>query len=131
MNIFRIAMVVLTFACSLLFIPSIFSFGNREKGLKIHKEMPDSAELKLINIKNIITFITGLLFLGSAVGLFLRLELLVWGGVFGALVFVLFYIYELILWGRVHPPVWGGFLMFGTISMLIGLYSLYFLRISL
>ncbi|MBI9097708.1 MAG: hypothetical protein JEY91_04485 [Spirochaetaceae bacterium] len=130
MNIIRIIAVILTLGCSLLFITSIFSYGDREKGLRIHKEMPGSADLKIINIKNIVTFLTGLLFLCAAGGFILQWDFLNWAGIIGSAIFVLFYIYELILWGRNHPPVWGGFLMFGTLSILIGLYSLYHLRIS-
>lgn len=130
MDLVKVIMSIFTIGCSLLFIASIFSFGNREKGLQIHKEMPEYATLEIINLKNMVTFLTGLLFLCAAIGFIFNLSILNWAGVGGSLLFVLFYIYELILWGKVHLPVWGGFLMFGTLSILIGIYSLYHLKVS-
>jgi hypothetical protein len=125
MTIVKIIVIVLSVLCSLLFIACLPAIGNKEKGLKIHKEMPHYADAMLVDIKGIITFITGLAYLAVAAGLIFNIKILLWIGFSGSVLFVLFYFIEIALWVVKYPLVLGGFLMFGTLSILIGGFSIY------
>ena len=122
MKIFQIVMQVLILVVSLSFIPSIFLFGNKEKSLKIHREIPFDANANIINIKDLITFVSGIFYLAAFIGLIINNKLLIILGILGTIIFVLFYIYELFLWGKSRRNIWFGFLIVGGISIIIGLY---------
>jgi hypothetical protein len=128
-NLLKIIMIILLVAHAFLFISCVFAIGDKEKGLKIHKEIPNTASLKIINIKGILTFITGIMYVLAAVGFILNIKNLIFLGSLGAAIFVLFYIYELLLWSKSYPMVWGGFLMFGSVSLFIGIYCFNYFRL--
>ena len=127
MSVLKIVVISLMILCSVLFIPCISSYGNKEKSLAFHKEMPNSTSIKLLNFKNLITVATGLLYLLAVLGLFLRLQPLVILGVIGSSAFVLFYFFELTLWAFTFPLVWVGFLLFGLPNLFIGICNVIFL----
>ncbi|MDH5655471.1 MAG: hypothetical protein OEZ34_06155 [Spirochaetia bacterium] len=131
MSVLKISVIVVMFLLSVLFIPGFFAIGDKARGLKIHKEMPPHASLNIVNVKGMITGVVGVLFILAAVGLILNNSYLVLFGVGASILFVLFYFYEIVLWGRSYPVVIGGFLMFGLPVFLLGLYCLSVFRSSM
>jgi hypothetical protein len=120
--ILKIAAEVLTGILALMYTTNIVALNNRTRALKIHGEIPESAGLFMLNCKVVITFLTGIGFVCAFVGFFFTNPLLSYLAASGALAFFLFYIVEVVLWGRSYPKVWGGFLTFGLVTLLLGLY---------
>ena len=124
MEIIRILFLILTFAIAALFIAAIPAIGNRDKGVRIHKEIPPDAGKTIVDIKGIITVVTGIAYVFAAVGIITGIRPFLLTGIIGSALFAGFYLIELILWTSRHPSVWIGFATFGVHSIITGLYCL-------
>ncbi len=120
--ILKIIVEVLTAILAVMYTVNIRVLNNHAKAVKMHAEIPPSTGLPLVNTKVIISFLTGIGFVAAFIGLLLSNPLLLYVGACGALLFFLFYIVEVVLWGRSFPKVWLGFFTFGLVTALIGLY---------
>jgi len=107
----------------LLFISNIYVLGDRAAALQMHTDLAASASELLVNTKVIVCFIAGILYLVAAGGIIWRRSRLALAGVIGFALFDGFYLVELMLWGGVHPQVWMGFGLFGSLGLLIGVFS--------
>jgi membrane protein implicated in regulation of membrane protease activity len=76
---------------------------------------------KLANAKVIDCFVVGILYLVAAFGIIRKKYNLALAGVIACVLFVGLYIYQLIVWPNVNA--WIGFVIFGGLSLLFGIYS--------
>lgn len=122
-RIIKVFMLVIMIANGLFFISNIYALSSVETAIAMHEDLvPDAgpvwAYAKVINV-----FITGLLYLISAGGIIKKKYTLCIAGIAGLMVFWGMYIVQLILWANRHPETWISFGIFGSVSLLIGLYS--------
>lgn len=124
MEIIRILFLILTFAISALFIAAIHAIGNRDKGVRIHRDIPPDAGKAIVDFKGIITIVTGIAYVFAAAGIITGIRPFLLTGMIGSALFAGFYLIELILWTSRHPSVWIGFATFGVHSIITGAYCL-------
>jgi hypothetical protein len=106
----------------LLFGSNIYVLGDTASAVQMHEDLPLTASPLLVNIKVIITFITGILFLTAAFAIIRKDRNLSLAGVLGFALFDGFYLIELAMWADVHPRIWTYFALAGGIALLIGAF---------
>lgn len=109
----------------LLFVSNISVIGNTASAIQMHEDLPLTASPLLVNIKVIITFIAGILFLIAAFAIISKKYNLSLAGVFGFAIFDGFYLIELAMWSGVHPQIWTYFFLAGGIAFLFGIFCWY------
>jgi len=122
-KIIKIIILILLVLNGVLFISNIYVLGDSEAAIKMHEDLAPSATALIANTKVIVSFVSGILYIVTAIGIIRkRYSLALWG----IIAFVLFdglYVIELIMWGKTHPMVWFGFSIFGGLSFLFAAYS--------
>lgn len=126
----KVIFSVLLLLNGLFFVSNIYVIGDRKAAIEMHNDLFPNASAFVANAKVIVCFVTGILYLLAAYGLLRNKSNFVISGIMGAIVFIGFYIIELILWGRSHPRVWIDFSIFGGLSLIYGIYSLITLKRS-
>ncbi len=115
--------LVLMVLNGLLFVSNIYVIGDIQAIIAMHDDLAPSSSPLLANTKVIVCFITGLLYLASAIGIMKKKHL---SGILGFAGFLLFdglYLYQLVIHAAIHPRIWIDFGIFGTLSLIIGLFS--------
>lgn len=120
---FHYTFVSLTLLTGLFFMSNIYVLGNTPAAIAMHDDLPRDANALTANTKVIICFITGALFAVTAVGIFRKKYKASVSGVIGCILFDGFYIFQLIMWSDQHPRMWIDFAVFGSICMLLGVFS--------
>jgi hypothetical protein len=131
-KIFNSVILVIIFLNGLLFIAtSIYAFGDKGLSLRIHEDIPPTASDFIIQLKVIICLVVGILYVIFSYSIFKKKHNLALSGFSSFILFDGFYMVEFYLWLKTHPDVLTGFLFFGTLNLLIGIYSLYLWKIEL
>ncbi len=115
-----LAIGVLAVLNGLFFASNIYVLGNREAALRMHEDLAPTASALLANLKVIVCFVTGVLYVGAGVGLLCRRPAWCLGGAAGSVLFLAFYAVEIVLWAGTHPVTLLGFCIFGGLALLIG-----------
>jgi hypothetical protein len=115
--------LILMLLNGIFFISNIIVIGNTEAAIEMHEDLSPVAGPIMANSKVIITFVGGLLYIIAAIGIFKKKYNLALCGFIAFILFFLFYIIELLSWGNTHTPVWIGFSIFGTLSLIYGIFS--------
>ncbi len=121
-KILRLVLLAGMMLNGLLFVSNIYVLGDTQAAINMHDDLPLTANPFLVNVKVIITFITGILFLVAAFAIIRRNHNLALTGVFGFALFDSFYILELAMWAGVHPRIWADFSIFGGLALLFGVF---------
>lgn len=116
--------LVLMILNGLLFISNIYVIGDTQAIIAMHDDLAPSSSPLLANIKVIVCFITGILYLISAFGIMKKKPHLAIPGFVGFVLFDGLYIFQLVIHASIHPRIWIDFSIFGTISLIIGLFCL-------
>ncbi len=106
----------------LLFGSNIYVLGDTASAIHMHDDLPATASPLLVDLKVIITFITGMLYLIAAFSIISKNRNLALAGVLGFALFDGFYILEIAMWSDIRPQIWTYFVMVGGISLLFGIY---------
>ncbi|VVB68272.1 Uncharacterised protein [uncultured archaeon] len=106
----------------LLFGSNIYVLGDTASAIQMHDDLPSTATPLMVNMKVIITFITGMLFLIAAVAIISKNHNLSIAGTFGFALFDGFYLLELAMWANIHPRIWIYFAIVGGIVLLFGTF---------
>lgn len=122
-KIVKAGILLLMILNGLLFISNIYVLGDREAAIEMHDDLAPTASSLMANAKVVICFVVGVLYVVSAFAIIKKKYYLSLSGVIGFVLFVGFYILELILWSQTHPRVWIDFSIFGGFSLLFGIYS--------
>lgn len=120
--------VILMIFLGILFITNIIVFGDTSAAIRMHWDLSPSAGDLIVEGKVLVCFITGLLYLIAAAGILRQRYLLASAGVVGAILFLGYYLIELLSWGGTYSPVWTGFFTFGGVNLIVGIYSAMILR---
>jgi hypothetical protein len=115
--------LTLMFLNGILFMIGIYVLGNTQAAYQMHEDMPPTAGDFLLNFKIISGFIVGAMYVISAIGIYRNKLKLALAGVLAFILFDGFYLVEILLWGKTHTTVWVGFGIFGTLSLLFGIFS--------
>jgi hypothetical protein len=107
----------------LLFVSNIYVLGDAPAAIAMHDDLSPSATAFIANLKVLVCFDTGLLYLAAAVGVLRQSRPLVACGMWALLIFDGTYLYELAAWGLSHPRVWLDFTVFGGLSLLFGCFA--------
>jgi len=122
-KVIKIILPILMLLNGLIFILSISVLGNREAALQMHTDVIPTASTLMLNMKLWIVIIIGILYIISAIAIFMKKYHLAIVGVIAFIVFEVSYIIELIMWAQVNPSMWINFGIFGSLSLIIGIYS--------
>jgi hypothetical protein len=106
----------------LLFGSNIYVLGDAASAIQMHEDLPQTASSLLVNMKVVITFITGVLFLVAALAIINKNHNMSLAGVFGFALFDGFYLLELAMWADVNPRIWTCFAIAGGIALLLGAF---------
>lgn len=127
-NTLQYLISILLLLNGLLFISGIYVLGNTEAAVKMHWDLIPTASSFIANAKVMICFITGMLYLLAFIGFIKKKNSLIIHGFYGFIFFFLFYIVELVLWAKTYPSVFIGFVIFGGLSSMLGIYSLIYYK---
>ena len=122
-RILNIIILILMIANGLFFITNIYVLGNREEAIKIHEDLAPNTSAIMANIKVLNVFFVGLLFLISAYGIIRKKYNYAIAGIIAAILFIGLYIFQIIIWAKTHPQIWISFIIFGSLSVIFGIYS--------
>lgn len=106
----------------LIFGSNIYVLGDTAAAIQMHDDLSLNASPLMANVKVLITFITGVLFLIAAFAIISKNHNLSLAGVLGFALFDGFYLIELAMWADVHPRIWACFAIAGGIALLFGAY---------
>ena len=112
----NLAISILMILVGLFFASNIYVIGNRQAAVAMHNDLAPNAGAVIANLKVIVCFVAGLLYLAAAWGLLKRRREAVLAGVVGFVLFDGLYVVELALWGSSYPRVWLWFGVFGGLS---------------
>jgi hypothetical protein len=121
-RIARILLLVVMVLNGLLFIVNISVLGDRQAAIEMHEDLAPNASALAANGKVLVCFVTGILYLVGAYGLWRKQPRLIVAGILGFLLFDGAYLVELISWAD-RADVWIGFGLFGGLSFVFGLVS--------
>jgi hypothetical protein len=119
----RWCLLVLLILNGLLFVSNICVLGDTPAAIAMHDDLSPLASPFIANLKVLVCFDTGILYLAAAIGIVRRTRALVACGVGAFLLFDGTYLYELAAWGLSHPRVWLDFTVFGGLSLAFGLFA--------
>lgn len=119
----KTAILILMVLNGLFFIANIYVLGNTQEAIAMHDDLAPTAGAVMANAKVLNCFVVGMCYLVAAWGIVRRRSIPVLFGVLGFALFDGFYLLELVLWGRSHTRVWVDFIIFGGISLVIGIFS--------
>ncbi len=119
----RILILLVIISNGLLFTSNIYVLGDHKAAIAMHNDLAPDTGAFFANVKVITCFVVGILYLITAVGIIRKKKRLSLAGVLGSSWFVGLYIFQLIIWSRVHPRIWTDFIIFGSLSIIIGIYS--------
>jgi len=122
MKIFSWAILGGMILIGLLFVSNIYVLGDTASAVLMHDDLPITASPLLVNMKVIITFITGILFLLAALSIIRKNHNLSLAGVLGFALFDGFYILEVAMWADIRPQIWTYFVVVGGIAFLFGVF---------
>lgn len=122
-KIIRIIFLVLLIFKGLLLISNIYVLENREAAIEMHEDLAPTATAFTANVKVLVCFVTGILYLITAYGMIRKKYALTLAGIIAFLIFDGFYIIELAMWGNTNPYTWVGFGTFGIFAIIVGVYS--------
>lgn len=125
-KIIKIFFLIIIIGIGFFFIINIYVLGNREAAIEMHEDLAPTASSFMANTKVLITFLTGILNLITALGIIWKKEVLTIAGFIGFILFDGLYIIELIFWYKIHPRIWIDFFIFGSLILIIGIYSFYY-----
>ena len=121
----KIIILVLMILNGLMFISNIYVFGDREAAIEMHDDLaPSSSELVAIT-KVVVVFIVGILNLVTAIAILRKKYSFALAGFIGFLIFDGLYLIQIIIWAEEHPRIWIDFSIFGTLSLIFGIFSLW------
>ncbi len=106
----------------LFFGSNIYVLGDTASAIQMHEDLSPSASPLLVNMKVVITFITGILFLIAAFAIIRKNHNLSVAGTIGFALFDGFYLLELAMWANIHPRIWIYFSTVGGIVFLLGIF---------
>jgi hypothetical protein len=124
-RILKLFALILIIAQGLMFVSGVYVLGNREAAIEMHEDLAPTASAFMANVKVILSFIVGILYLITAYGIIRKKYSLALAGVIGFIGFDGFYLVELAMWAKTNPWTWICFCIFGTVGFLIGAYSLW------
>jgi hypothetical protein len=107
----------------LLFVSNIYVLGDTPAAIAMHDDLSPLASPFVANLKVLVCFDTGILYLAAAIGILRRSRALVVCGIAAFLLFDGTYLYELAAWGLSHPRVWLDFTVFGGLSLAFGWFA--------
>lgn len=119
----RVLGVLLLVLNGLFFVSNIYVLGDAAAAVAMHGDLAPTVSPVVANVKVIVTFTTGALYLLAAAGILRHRRALAACGVAAFVLFDGLYLYELTAWGRSHPRVWIDFTVFGGLSLLFGAMS--------
>ncbi len=122
-KIIKIIMLVIMISNGLLFVINIYVLGDREAAIEMHEDLSPDASALMANLKVLVGFATGILYLIGAYGIIRKKYALTFAGIMGFVLFDGFYIIELVLWAASYPLIWISFGIFGSLAFIIGAYS--------
>jgi hypothetical protein len=122
-KILKIAVLIVTISNGLFFVSNIYVIGNSEAALKMHDDLPPDAGYLWAYAKVLNVFITGILYLVSAYGVIRKKYSFCISGIIASIIFIGMYLIQIILWVQRYSPVLKWFCVFGSFSLLIGIFS--------
>ena len=119
LSIFAVLMIL----NGLFFMSNIYVLGSHEAAVAMHNDLSPNAGPIITMGKVLNCFLVGICYIVAGIGILRLKKGLVQWGVWGCILFIAFYIIELILWGSTHKRVWFDFSIFGGISIVYGFIS--------
>jgi hypothetical protein len=120
-NAFFLTLLILN---GLFFLCNIYVIGNREEIIKMHQDLVPAAGAFIANAKVIGVFITGILYIITALCIIKKK----YRPAFTAIIsgFVInngLYIAQLIMWADIHPRIWIHLGIFGGLNLVHVIYT--------
>lgn len=118
--------LVLMLLNGLFFISNIYVLGNTVAAIKMHDDLPRDASALLANAKVLVCFFTGIFYVITVIAIIKKRYLWALAGVIGSTMFVGLYIIEFMAAKNIHIGMLIGFLIFGILSIIYGIFSWYY-----
>ena len=122
--LYKRILAILMILNGLFFLAGTYVLGDTQAIIAMHEDLAPDAGPVMANAKAVICLLTGLGYLLAALGVIWKRPGLIPAGVLGSALFLGLYCVELVLWAGTNPTVWLGFLIFGILSLVFGVFCL-------
>ena len=120
-NVFFLTIMILN---GVFFMCNIYVLGNREEIINMHQDLVPAAGAFIANAKVIGVFITGILYIITAVSIIRKKYRSAFTSIISG--FVInngLYIAQLIMWAKIHPRIWIHLGIFGGLNLIHLIYT--------